>query len=210
MCIRDRFQVTDRLAQPDRPDEIGRARFEFQRKRRIGRPPERHPIHHIAAVEERRHRIEQFAPPVEHADTGRAVELVSRKGIEVAPQRRDIRAAEAFKTGRWKLVASPIYLAMAGVALWMLPFNTRFQTSDNVYYNELQANGLYKFYEAFLKNELDYMQFYRTLPEDRAAALVHDEYRSEGQNHRYITSPNEERHPNIVPVSYTHLTLPTN
>ena len=31
--------------------------------------------------------------------------------------RRDIRAAEAFKTGRWKLVASPIYLAMAGVAL---------------------------------------------------------------------------------------------
>ena len=115
--------------------------------------------------------------------------------------RRDIRAAEAFKTGRWKLVASPIYLAMAGVALWMLPFNTRFQTSDNVYYNELQANGLYKFYEAFLKNELDYMQFYRTLPEDRAAALVHDEYRSEGQNHRYITSPNEERHPNIVLVT---------
>ena len=54
--------------------------------------------------------------------------------------RRDIRAAEAFKTGGWKLVASPIYLAMAGVALWMLPFNTRFQTSDNVYYNELQAN----------------------------------------------------------------------
>ncbi len=90
---------------------------------------------------------------------------------------------------------------MAGVALWMLPFNTRFQTSDNVYYNELQANGLYKFYEAFLKNELDYMQFYRTLPEDRAAALVHDEYRSEGQNHRYITSPNEERHPNIVLVT---------
>ena len=115
--------------------------------------------------------------------------------------RRDIRAAEAFKTGGWKLVASPIYLAMAGVALWMLPFNTRFQTSDNVYYNELQANGLYKFYEAFLKNELDYMQFYRTLPEDRAAALVHDEYRSEGQNHRYITSPNEERHPNIVLVT---------
>ncbi len=31
-----------------------------------------------------------------------------------------------------------------GVALWlMLPFNTRFQTSDNVYVNELQANGLY-------------------------------------------------------------------
>ena len=65
----------------------------------------------------------------------------------------------------------------------------------------MQANGLYKFYEAFLKNELDYMQFYRTLPEDRAAALVHDEYRSEGQNHRYITSPNEERHPNIVLVT---------
>ena len=59
--------------------------------------------------------------------------------------RRDIRAAEAFKTGGWKLVASPIYLAMAGVALWMLPFNTRFQTSDNGYNNELQANGLYKF-----------------------------------------------------------------
>ena len=102
--------------------------------------------------------------------------------------RRDIRAAEAFKTGRWKLVASPIYLAMAGVALWMLPFNTRFQTSDNVYYNELQANGLYKFYEAFLKNELDYMHILPHAARSRAAALVHDEYRSEGQNHRYITS----------------------
>ena len=115
--------------------------------------------------------------------------------------RRDIRATEAFKNIRWKLVASPIYLAMAGVALWLLPFNTRFQTSDNVYYNELQANGLYKFYEAFLKNELDYAQFYRTLPEDEAAALVHDEYRSEGQNHRFIDSPNEEQRPNIVLVT---------
>ena len=115
--------------------------------------------------------------------------------------RRDIRQTEAFKSLRWKLVASPIYLAMVGVALWLLLFNTRFQTSDNVYYNELQANGLYKFYEAFLKNELDYTQFYRTLPEAEAAALVHEEYGSEGENHRTIDSPGEEQRRNIVLVT---------
>ena len=40
------------------------------------------------------------------------------------------------------------------LAVWLLHFNTRFQDSDNVYVNELQANGLYKFYDAFVKNEL--------------------------------------------------------
>ena len=115
--------------------------------------------------------------------------------------RRDLGQADRLIGWRWKAVAGPAYIAAMLLAVWLLHFNTRFQDSDNVYVNELQANGLYKFYEAFLKNELDYMQFYRTLPEDRAAALVHDEYRSEGQNHRYITSPNEERHPNIVLVT---------
>jgi len=115
--------------------------------------------------------------------------------------RRDIRAAEEFGELRWKLAASPVYLAMAGLSLWLLPFNTRFQTSDDVYFNELQANGLYKFYEAFRTNELDYAQFYRTLPEAEAAALVHEEYGSEGQNRRFVDSPDEERRPNIVLVT---------
>ena len=115
--------------------------------------------------------------------------------------RRTVRDTEAFKEGGWKPVASALCLGMTGIALWLLPFNTRFQTSDNVYFNELQANGLYKFYEAFRKNELDYAQFYRTLPEAETAAIVHAEYRSEGENRRIVVSPREERRPNIVLVT---------
>ena len=115
--------------------------------------------------------------------------------------RDDIRAAAAFANGRWKLAAAPIYPIMAGAALWLLHFDTRFQNGDNVYCNELQANGLYKFYEAFLKNELDYAQFYRTLPDARAEAVVRELYGSTERNLRHIVSQGEEQHRNIVLVT---------
>lgn len=62
------------------------------------------------------------------------------------------------------------------LAVGLLNFNTRFQDSQNVYVNELQANGLYKFYDAFVKNELNYKQFYLTEPEEQAEAFVHGIY----------------------------------
>ena len=87
--------------------------------------------------------------------------------------RRDLGQADRLIGWRWKAVAGPAYIAAMLLAVWLLHFNTRFQDSDNVYVNELQANGLYKFYDAFVKNELDYEQFYITEPEAKAEEFVH-------------------------------------
>lgn len=101
-----------------------------------------------------------------------------------------------------KIGAWAVYGIMAVAAFGIMRFNTRFQDSENVYVNELQANGAYKFCEAFVKNELDYKQFYLTLPDDEAAAIVHAEYGSSGDsNFRRVTSERPEEHPNIVLVT---------
>ena len=85
--------------------------------------------------------------------------------------RRDLALADRLKGWRWKAVAGPAYIAAVLLAVGLLNFNTRFQDSQNVYVNELQANGLYKFYDAFVKNELNYKQFYITEPEEQAEAF---------------------------------------
>lgn len=101
-----------------------------------------------------------------------------------------------------KIGAWAVYGVMAVAAFGIMRFNTRFQDSENVYVNELQANGAYKFCEAFVKNELDYKQFYLTLPDDEAAAIVHAEYGSSGDsNFRRVTNDRPEEHPNIVLVT---------
>ncbi len=45
---------------------------------------------HVAADEERRHRLQQLAPAVEHADAARTVELVGRPAVEVGAERSDV------------------------------------------------------------------------------------------------------------------------
>lgn len=106
--------------------------------------------------------------------------------------RRDIARAELLRGWRWKAVAGPVYLAALFAAAGLLHFTTRFQNSPNVYVNELQANGLYKFYDAFVKNELDFRQFYVTLPEAEAEAFVHDIYGSAETNRRTVAAPRPE------------------
>lgn len=106
---------------------------------------------------------------------------------------------------RCKIAAAAIYAAAAAAAFATMLFNVRFQNSPNVYVNELQANGAYKFCDAFIKNELNYKQFYLTLPDDTAAGIVHAEYGSEDDNLRRIESPAEERHPNIVLITIESL-----
>ena len=47
--------------------------------------------------------------------------------------------------------------------------------STNNYVNELASNGPYQFVAAFKNNELDYQQFYASLPEAKADALIRKE-----------------------------------
>lgn len=102
--------------------------------------------------------------------------------------RHDLVRTEELKGWQWKAVIGPGYIAALLAAVGLLNFNTRFQDSGNVYVNELQANGLYKFYDAFVKNSLDYEQFYITRPKADAEAFVHEVYGSTGDNLRTVQS----------------------
>ena len=116
--------------------------------------------------------------------------------------RRDLVQAEYLKGWRWKAVVAPAYIAALFAAIGLLNFNTRFQDSGNVYVNELQANGLYKFSDAFVKNSLDSEQFYITRPEAEAEAFVHGVYGSTGDNlHAVSAGGGSEIRRNIVLVT---------
>jgi hypothetical protein len=52
----------------------------------------------------------------------------------------------------------------------VIPFFTK-ENSQNIFSNELQSNGVYKFYLAFMNSELDYFKFYKTLPEKEVYAM---------------------------------------
>lgn len=71
-----------------------------------------------------------------------------------------------------KLKISVIYFALFAAALYAVPSLAKKENSQNVFTNELQANGMYRFYLAFMNSELDYFKFYKTLPENEAFALL--------------------------------------
>ena len=115
--------------------------------------------------------------------------------------RKELRSTDAWIGWRWKAVAAPLYLAAFAASIALLQFDTRFQNSPNVYVNELQANGLYKLYDAFVKNELSYDRFYITRPADEAEAFIHRTYGSEAENRRIVRPDSTERRRNIVLIT---------
>ncbi len=116
--------------------------------------------------------------------------------------RREIASFRELGRRRWKPVCSEVYAMQAVCSLVILSATARLQNSDNVYVNELQAAGVYKFYDAFLKNELDYKQFYPTLPDEVVAAELHARYGSSDRGvHRMIEADSVEQRPNIFLVT---------
>jgi phosphoglycerol transferase MdoB-like AlkP superfamily enzyme len=79
---------------------------------------------------------------------------------------------DAIPTFPEKLKISVIYLTLFVAALYAVPSLAKKENSQNVFTNELQANGMYRFYLAFMNSELDYFKFYKTLPENEAFALL--------------------------------------
>jgi hypothetical protein len=47
------------------------------------------------------------------------------------------------------------------IPFWLL------KKTHKIFSNELQSNGVYKFYLAFMNSELDYFKFYKILPEKK-------------------------------------------
>ncbi|WAJ35564.1 sulfatase-like hydrolase/transferase [Pseudomonas sp. GOM7] len=60
----------------------------------------------------------------------------------------------------------------------------------NTYQRELASNGPYQFFAAFRNNELDYRQFYATLPDQAVASLLREEVSE--PNARFIGSDPED------------------
>lgn len=84
----------------------------------------------------------------------------------------NIKRVNECEQSDWRIKSLSFYAFLFVLALVLLPFNTRFQNSDNQYVNELQANSGYKFFEAFTNNELSYKKFYKKLTDRDADKLL--------------------------------------
>ncbi|SEJ52171.1 Phosphoglycerol transferase MdoB [Azotobacter beijerinckii] len=87
-------------------------------------------------------------------------------------------------------------------------------SGGNAYQRELAANGPYQFFAAFRNNELDYPQFYATLPDAQVAGILHREVGDPSERfvgrdpldlHRVIDNPGQPRRLNVVLVTIESL-----
>ena len=102
-----------------------------------------------------------------------------------------------------KIQISIVYFSLFGLALWAVPKLATAENSPNVFTNELQANGIYRFYLAFMNSELDYFKFYKTLPEQEAYALLNNQIPNLQplSSTRTIQSDSVEIHKNVVLIT---------
>lgn len=104
-----------------------------------------------------------------------------------------------------KLKIIGVQILLLGSAFFILPSITSQQNSSNVFANELQSNGLQKFYKAFTNSELDYFEFYETLPENDLAqfdSIINLNYKN---NTNTITSEGKEIKKNVVLITVESL-----
>jgi hypothetical protein len=66
-------------------------------------------------------------------------------------------------------------LIVAGLSLQLLSQDAPRAQGGNAYQNELASNGPYQFFAAFRNNELDYTQFYASLPAEKVASQIRAE-----------------------------------
>lgn len=102
-----------------------------------------------------------------------------------------------------KLKLSGIYLVLFGLSLFAIPFLSTKENSQNIFANELQANGIYKFYLAFMNSELDYFKFYKTVPSSEAFGQLKQQIPSiSGETTlRQINNEAAETHKNVVLIT---------
>ncbi|WP_369753769.1 sulfatase-like hydrolase/transferase [Flavobacterium sp. WC2409] len=102
-----------------------------------------------------------------------------------------------------KIKISGLYLVLFVSSLFVIPSLATEENSQNIFANELQANGIYKFYLAFMNSELDYFKFYKTLPEKEAYTLLSQQIPgiSNESTLRDIKSAAAEMHKNVVLIT---------
>ena len=102
-----------------------------------------------------------------------------------------------------KIKGLTIYVVLFIISLLAIPFLAKQEKSTNVFTNELQADGLYKFYIAFMNNELEFHKFYKTLPDLEAFALLQKQLPgiANETSLRTIKSDSAEIHKNVVLIT---------
>ena len=102
-----------------------------------------------------------------------------------------------------KIKLSGIYLLLFVLSLGVIPFLAAKENSENIFANELESNGIYKFYMAFMNSELDYFKFYKTIPKSEAYAQLKQQIPTiSGENTtRNIKGIGSEIHKNVVLIT---------
>lgn len=96
-----------------------------------------------------------------------------------------------------------MYIVSIGISLVVLPATEQIRSS-NVFANEIQANGIPKFYWAFTHNELDYFQFYSQIDQKQAEQNFLSQYPQHTLT-RNIISEQPELKKNVVLISIESL-----
>ncbi|MNQ09963.1 Lipoteichoic acid synthase 1 [compost metagenome] len=106
-----------------------------------------------------------------------------------------------------KLKITAIYAVLFVFSLLAVPSLAKTENSKNVFVNELQSNGIYKFYLAFQNNKLDYFKFYKTISNEKAFAILKQDLPSiSGKNTlREIKEDSLEQRKNVVLITIESL-----
>jgi phosphoglycerol transferase MdoB-like AlkP superfamily enzyme len=102
-----------------------------------------------------------------------------------------------------KVKVSGLYITLLALSLFMIPRLALSENSSNVFSNELQSNGLYKFYLAFKNSSLDYFKFYKTIPNAEAYKILKQQLPTiSGESTlRKIQSDSAENRKNVVLIT---------
>ncbi|WP_298136323.1 LTA synthase family protein [Flavobacterium sp.] len=100
-----------------------------------------------------------------------------------------------------------VYSVAFTISLIAIPFLAKQQNSENVFANELQANGIHKFYLAFMNSELEYDKFYKSLSDEEAFAILKNQIPNINTNSilRTIKNDSTEIHKNVVLITVESL-----
>ena len=106
-----------------------------------------------------------------------------------------------------KLKITAIYAVLFVFSLLAIPSLAKTENSKNIFVNELQSNGIYKFYLTFQNNKLDYFKFYKTIPNEKAFAILKQEMPAiSGKNTLHeIKEDSLEQHKNVVLITIESL-----
>lgn len=102
-----------------------------------------------------------------------------------------------------KLILLASFAILAAISIFGLNLTTKIK-SENVFEDEIQANGLPKFYWAFTHNELDYFQFYPEINQSKAEKVFLSQFVPPALK-RNIVSAEPEVKKNVVLISIESL-----